>query len=87
MTEWIGIGAGILTSSSLLPQLIKIVRDKKAENVSVFFFIILLAGLALWIWYGVTKKDIPIIATNAFSIVINALIIVLSIRYKNNPEK
>lgn len=82
LTTIIGIGAGVCTGVSLLPQLIKIMREKKANDLSLFYLLILFAGLALWIWYGIRKTDIPIIATNAVSLVINIVIIILSTRYK-----
>jgi MtN3 and saliva related transmembrane protein len=80
---YIGIGAGILTGVSLLPQLIKIIREKKAENISYIMLIVLLAGLAGWIWYGILKNDYPIIITNSFSFLVNSLMIFFTIRYKN----
>ncbi|WP_336518513.1 SemiSWEET transporter [Pollutibacter soli] len=81
-TQYVGIAAGIFTAISMLPQLIKIVRTKKAESVSLFMVIILLLGLSAWVLYGWLKKDWPIIVTNAFSIVVNVLIFIFSVRYK-----
>jgi MtN3 and saliva related transmembrane protein len=80
----IGIAAGICTSLSLLPQLIKLLREKRAEDLSIFYLIILFVGLALWIWYGLMRDDLPIIATNGVSILLNSVIIYLGIRYKHN---
>jgi MtN3 and saliva related transmembrane protein len=77
-----GISAGILTSISLLPQLIKIVKEKEAEDVSPAMLIILLCGVILWIVYGVMKKDLPIIITNSFSAFTNIILIFLVIKYK-----
>jgi MtN3 and saliva related transmembrane protein len=85
--EIIGIAAGICTSASLLPQLIKILKEKKAEDISLFYLIILLVGLSLWIWYGILREDIPIIATNCFSVLVNVTVMVLSIKYKQAPGK
>ncbi|MFD1000243.1 SemiSWEET family sugar transporter [Ohtaekwangia kribbensis] len=85
-TEIIGIAAGICTAISLLPQLIKIIREKEARNISLFYLVILLAGLSLWIWYGILREDLPIIATNITSIVLNIAIIILGIRYKRRER-
>ena len=82
--EWVGIVAGVLTSASLLPQFIKLIKTKKAEDLSIFFLLLLISGLAMWVWYGIIKQDIPIIATNAFSLLLNALMIFFGLRYKNN---
>lgn len=81
---YIGIGAGICTAISLLPQLIKIIKNKKAEDLSLFMLIILLVGLAGWVWYGILRKDYPIIITNAFSFLINVMIIIFSAMYRNH---
>lgn len=86
-TEIIGLAAGICTSISLLPQLIKLVKHKKAEDISLFYLIILFVGLALWIWYGFLRDDIPILVTNGFSLVLNGIVIVLGIRYKRAPNQ
>ena len=81
-TEIVGITAGICTSISLLPQLIKLRKHKKAEDISLFYLVILFVGLSLWVWYGVLRDDIPIMVTNGFSLVISGIIIVLGVKYK-----
>jgi MtN3 and saliva related transmembrane protein len=81
-TQLIGIIAGICTGVSLLPQLIKIIKDKKADDISYFMLFILLAGLAGWVWYGILKKDYPIIITNSFSFIVNIIIIFFTIRFQ-----
>lgn len=82
-TQWIGIIAGILTSISMVPQLIKMIKEKKAQDVSLLMLLVLLTGVCLWVWYGFLKNDIPIIASNCFSVLINLLTLYFRIRYKN----
>ena len=86
-TEIVGLAAGICTSISLLPQLFKLLKHKKADDISLFYLVILFIGLGLWIWYGFLREDIPIIATNGFSLVINGIVIVLGIRYKKSHKE
>lgn len=80
--EIVGIAAGVFTSVSLLPQLIKMIKTKKAEDISLFYLIMLLTGLGLWITYGFMREDKPIIFTNIFSFLINLTLIILGVRYK-----
>jgi MtN3 and saliva related transmembrane protein len=85
--NWIkilGLVAGVCTASSLLPQVVKTIKQKKAEQVSLFMLIVLLSGQILWIVYGFAKSDIPIIATNCFSLLVDILMIVLRTKYKEN---
>lgn len=83
-TQIVGLAAGILTASSLLPQLIKTIKVKKAEDVSIGMLIILMLGLITWIIYGILRDDLPIIATNSFSLVLNITMIFLRIKYNRS---
>ena len=83
ITKIVGIAAGILTGTSMLPQLIKMFQEKKASQVSVFMLLILISGLSLWVWYGFLKNDWPIILTNIFSLAVNLIMIFLRYKYRN----
>ncbi|MBA2563722.1 MAG: SemiSWEET transporter [Chitinophagaceae bacterium] len=74
--------AGILTSMSLMPQLIKTFKTKTAEEISLVMLFTLMLGIALWIYYGILRKDLPIIITNAFSFLLNVTLIGLRLKYK-----
>ena len=81
-TQIIGLAAGICTATSLLPQVVKTIKEKKADEVSLLMLIVLMAGLILWIIYGIKRNDVPIIITNSFSLLVNITMIILRIRYK-----
>jgi MtN3 and saliva related transmembrane protein len=78
----IGISAGILTAVSMLPQVLKTIKTKKAEHVSPLMLIVLICGVSLWIVYGVLKNDMPIIFTNGFSVLVNLCMLFLRWRYR-----
>lgn len=80
-TQIIGILAGLFTAISMLPQLLKIIKHKKAEDVSITMLVVLLTGLSLWIAYGILRDDMPIIATNSFSLLLNISVIILRVKY------
>ena len=80
----IGIVAGVFTSISLLPQLIKIIKEKKVEELSMSMFISLLIGSSLWVYYGILRKDMPIIVTNGFSVLQNIFILFFRFKYRKN---
>jgi MtN3 and saliva related transmembrane protein len=77
----VGLVAGTLTSSSLIPQLVKTIKEKKAEDVSIGMLLILMLGVATWVVYGFLREDLPIIITNSFSLLLNITMIVLRFKY------
>jgi MtN3 and saliva related transmembrane protein len=84
-TQIIGLGAGFLTALSLIPQVVKTLKDKKAEDVSLLTLFVLQAGIILWIVYGIKRDDFPIILTNSISLLVNIIMVILGIRYKKKP--
>lgn len=83
---WIGVGASICTGIAMLPQLIKIYKEKKPADISFLMMAILMAGLLLWIWYGIEKSDWIIIISNAASFIINCSIVVLNLLYRKSKN-
>lgn len=83
----IGVAAGCLTAIAAIPQIVKVIKTKEVEHVSPFMFLILLAGNALWCWYGILLKDWPIIITNAFSLTMDILMLVLKAVYTKRGSK
>ncbi|HTF18656.1 MAG TPA: SemiSWEET transporter [Chryseolinea sp.] len=77
----VGITASVLTGASLLPQLIKIIREKKEQDISFVMLLILLGGVGLWIWYGLLHEDWIIIISNSASALLNLSIFACSFYY------
>jgi MtN3 and saliva related transmembrane protein len=78
----IGVLASIGTDISLLPQFLKILKEKKCDSVSVVWIVVLLLGLCLWVWYGILKSDLIIVISNAFSAGVNVGICILMFIYR-----
>lgn len=77
----IGVAAGVLTAVSTLPQIVKIIKEKKAQAISPVMFFVLLVGNGLWCWYGLLLEEWPIIITNAFSVLCDVLMIILNYKF------
>lgn len=80
----LGIIAGVLTSISMIPQLIKVIKEKNVDDISLVMLLILISGLSLWVWYGFKKDELPIILSNAFAVLVNICLLVSYIIYKKS---
>lgn len=83
METVIGTIAGILTSVSMIPQLIKVLKEKDVENLSWGMIAVLLTGVSLWVVYGIMKNELPIILSNGFSVLVNTILLIYYFKYKN----
>jgi MtN3 and saliva related transmembrane protein len=68
MIDTVGFVAGILTSGSALPQVIRSWRTRSTADLSALMLAMLNVGLLMWVIYGVAKRDWPITLTNGFSL-------------------
>ncbi|MCP4089468.1 MAG: hypothetical protein GY746_06715 [Gammaproteobacteria bacterium] len=82
--EWItllGLIAAICTTASFLPQVIKTLKSKKTNDISLLMYAILTIGLFLWLVYGIALRDIPLILANGVSFSLAMSVLLLKIRH------
>ena len=79
--EFFGYFAAILTTLAFLPQLIKTLKTKKAEDVSLITLIMFLTGVMSWIIYGYKISSTPILLANIITFILNLLILIFKITF------
>ena len=79
--QFFGYFAAILTTLAFLPQLIKTLKTKKAEDVSLITLIMFLTGVLSWIIYGYKISSTPILVANIITFVLNLLILIFKITF------
>lgn len=77
----IGIVAGIITTSALIPQAIKIYKNKSARDISLTMFVFLAIGISLWLIYGLLIKELPVVSANFVSLILIFSIIFMKLKY------
>lgn len=82
MENAVGIVAGILTSGAMIPQLVKVLKEKNVEDLSAVMLIVLIIGLSLWVAYGIMKDEWPIILSNSFAVLVNVSLAICLVIYR-----
>ncbi|MDR3606404.1 MAG: SemiSWEET transporter [Oligoflexia bacterium] len=77
----IGLLAGLLTTISFVPQVLRIWRTRSARDVSGLMFVIFSCGVFFWLMYGVLLNAWPIIITNGLTLTLSVLVLVLKAKY------
>tara|TARA_B100001248_G_scaffold224108_1_gene181162 strand:+ start:591 stop:848 length:258 start_codon:yes stop_codon:yes gene_type:complete len=79
-----GYFAAILTTAAFLPQLIKALKTKKVDDVSLTTLIMFIIGVLSWIIYGYSIASIPILIANLITLVLNLLILISKIYFSKS---
>jgi len=81
----IGIMATVFAVSSSIPQIIKGLKTRKTDDVSIWLVIVLITGLSLWVIYGIGINDLLISIANSIAVAINTFLLILKIKYSRDP--
>lgn len=82
--DFVGLLAGILTTSANVPQVLKTYRTRSAEGLSRRMLMTLASGLALWLTYGALRRDLWMVLANGAGFGLTVSLLWLQWRYRNN---
>ena len=85
LITFIGLFATAFTAASTVPQIKKALSTKDTEDVSIRFLLVLIAGLSLWVIYGIGRADIVIVIGNSIGASLNIWMLVLKMKYSREP--
>jgi MtN3 and saliva related transmembrane protein len=83
LIEMIGLVAGSLTTISFLPQVIKTWKSRSAKDLSLVMFSLFCFGILLWLIYGILIGSLPVILSNAFTLVLSSTILFFKLKFKD----
>ncbi len=81
LIDVIGSAAGACSMASFVPQIVKIVRERRAQAISRSMYVVTVTGFSLWTTYGVFLKSWPIMVTNSVCLVLTATILALRLKF------
>ncbi len=79
--------AGVLAMITFLPQVLKTMRTKKANDISLAMLLLTFATNALYIIYGILLNLYPIIIMLGIMSCIIIVQIILTLKYSTNQIK
>ena len=79
LIEILGLAAAFCTTSSFLPQAVKVLKTGNTESLSLLMYIVFTLGVGLWLFYGVLKNDFAIVIANLVTIVLALMILFVKV--------
>ena len=84
--ELIGLAAGVFIALSWGPQILRVVRLRSANEISVTFASLQLVGILLWFAYGLLLGLTSVIIWNGANFVLVSVLLVFKLRYGMGPH-
>ena len=81
--DTLGLAAGTVTTIAFVPQIVRIVRVRHADDLSWWTFGTFALGVALWLVYGLELDAVPIVVANVVTLALALVILVLKWWYRS----
>jgi len=73
---------GIIMPLGYLPQTFKMIRRKSSADVSVKTYLIFTIGTVVWLFYGISLNNLPLIISNIVALIGVISVIITYFKYK-----
>ena len=77
----LGFVAGAFTTFSSIPQIVKVVRTRSADDLSPATLCMYNFGVILWIVYGFMVHSMPVVYWNIVALCLYSLLLVLKLNH------
>lgn len=81
MITALGLLAALLTTAAFLPQVLHTLATRDTRGISLRMYVMFVAGVLLWLLYGLLTRDLPLIVANAVTLVLAGTILYLKLRH------
>lgn len=78
----LGFVAASLTTLSFVPQVVRAWKSRSTHDLSGAWLAAFTTGIFLWLVYGLSIGDRPVIAANAVTLLLTLTLVGLKIRYR-----
>jgi MtN3 and saliva related transmembrane protein len=81
LTEAIGLVAGFLVSLGLVPQILRVLKLRDAQQISLPFNLLSLGGTILWLTYGILLGLLAVVFWNGVNCILYVILLSVKLKY------
>lgn len=85
--QWLGYLAATLTTGAFVPQAWQTFRSHNLAGISIGMYSAFTLGVVLWLLYGLSLGEWPIIVSNAITLALAATILVRTWHIRRRPAR
>ena len=80
--DHLGFAAAACTTGAFVPQVWVVWRQRGAPGLSIGMYLMLIAGVAMWLMYGLALDAWPIVIANAITLLLACAILVMKLFFE-----
>jgi MtN3 and saliva related transmembrane protein len=71
----LGFAAAFCTTCAFVPQVLLVWRERGAPGISTGMYLMFIAGVAMWLAYGIAVRSWPVTIANALTLILACAIL------------
>jgi MtN3 and saliva related transmembrane protein len=71
----LGFAAAACTTGAFIPQVMLVWRERGAPGISSGMYLLFIAGVAMWLLYGLALESWPVVIANALTLILACAIL------------
>ncbi len=79
--DLVGYLAAVLTTAAFFPQVMKVWQSQSTKDLALSTLLSFIAGVSMWLVYGLLVNSAPIILANTVTLGLNLLILRFKLKY------
>lgn len=80
--EALGYAAACCTTLAFAPQAFRVWTRRRAEDISLAMYVVMLTGVATWVAYGVLIRSLPLVGANVATFVLAGAVLAGKLRFR-----
>lgn len=80
--EHLGFAAAVCTTSAFVPQVVMVWRQRGAPGISVGMYLMFIAGVAMWLGYGIALRSWPMTIANGLTLMLAISILCMKLYFE-----
>ena len=84
--EHLGFAAAVCTTGAFVPQVLLVWRQRGAPGISTGMYLMFIAGVALWLGYGLALGAWPIIIANGITLLLATSVLAMKWYFEPGPR-
>lgn len=86
LTNLVGYSATIAGTFLMVPQLLKLLRTKRTDGISLIMMGLYVVNCLLWLYYGFLLKAPPVVIANGIGGSVGVIQLILAAKYQRNTQ-
>ena len=80
--DYLGFAAAACTTGAFVPQVWVVWRQRGAPGLSIGMYLMLIAGVAMWLMYGLALGAWPVVIANAVTLLLAGAILAMKLHFE-----